>query len=281
VALNLGGIIRLTYAVRDAAGALTNPSSATLTITQPDGVVAPGITITLPPTVTGQLIYDFTPTQAGLHSVHWVTAGPTTAEDDMFVAERAAALFISVDEAIAHLRAAGVLTSDADREQLQWLCLVASDAVERDLNLIIARRTIIDTFDGGGYELKLQAPPRPSDGGSITITTVVENGATLTASDYVLRKRGWRLCRGGTLFRYQWAYGVENITVTYVAGCADPPKICRKVALNGVQRMWQESQQASHPLLDEVGELAVAVAVGALTPLEMAAYNSLRSVNAG
>ena len=96
----------------------------------------------------------------------------------------------------------------------------------------------------------------------------------------MLQKRGWRLCRGSTLYLTPWAWGVENITVTYVAGCVDPPRICRKVALNGVQRMWQESQQAAHPLLDEFCPEAVAVAAGALTPLEMAAYNSLRSVNA-
>jgi hypothetical protein len=49
VALNLGGIIRLTYTVKDATGAAVNPSTATLTITQPDGTVAAGTTISLPP----------------------------------------------------------------------------------------------------------------------------------------------------------------------------------------------------------------------------------------
>jgi hypothetical protein len=272
VAHNQGGIIRLTYTVKNDLGVLTNPLTATLAITQPDGTLAAGTIVTLPPAVTGQLVYDFPYSQAGLHSVHWSTTVPTTAEDDVFIAERPAALLVSVDEAVAHLRAAGVLTSDADREQLQWLCLVASDAVERDLGRVITRRTVTETYDGGRWKINLRSTP------VISITTVTESGTALAAGDYVVNTSTGQLARGSTLSPSWFASGWQNIVVTYVAGYADPPKIVRKVALNGVQRMWQESQVASHPLLDEAGELAVAVAAGALTPLELGAYNSLRAV---
>jgi hypothetical protein len=272
VALNLGGIIRLTYAVRDANAALTNPGTATLTITQPDGTAAAGITITLPPAVTGQLLYDFTPSQAGLHSAHWATTGPTTAEDDVFVAERPASMIVSVDEAVSHLRAAGVITSDADREQLQWLCLVASDAVERDLGRIIARRTVTEVYDGGRWSIMLRSTP------VLSITSVTESGTLLGVGDYTINPSTGLLYRGSTLSTQWWAWGRQNVTVVYVAGFADVPRIVRKVALNGVQRMWQESQQASHPLLDEAVEAGIAVAAGTLTPLELGAYNSLKAV---
>jgi hypothetical protein len=67
------------------------------------------------------------------------------------------------------------------------------------------------------------------------------------------------------------------VTVVYVAGPTDPPRIARKVALNGVERMWQSSQQTAHPMLDDVSAAeAVFTAAGTLTPLEMGAYNSLR-----
>jgi hypothetical protein len=246
VALNLGGIIRLTYAVRDANAALTNPGTATLTITQPDGTAAAGITITLPPAVTGQLLYDFTPSQAGLHSAHWATTGPTTAEDDVFVAERPASMIVSVDEAVSHLRAAGVITSDADREQLQWLCLVASDAVERDLGRIIARRTVTEVYDGGRWSIMLRSTP------VLSITSVTESGTLLGVGDYTINPSTGLLYRGSTLSTQWWAWGRQNVTVVYVAGFADVPRIVRKVALNGVQRMWEQSQQASHPALDDV-----------------------------
>ena len=145
MALNLGGTIRLTYNVKNSAGVLVNPTTATLTITQPDGTIA-SPTVTLPPSVTGVLVVDFTPTQSGLHSAHWATTLPGTSDDDVFTAEAAGTMLVSVDEAVARLRAAGVITSDADREQLQWLCMVASDAVDRDVNRALTRRTVVETF---------------------------------------------------------------------------------------------------------------------------------------
>lgn len=279
MALNLGGVIRLTYAVKNDVGVLANPATATLTITQPDGTIATPA-VTLPPSVTGQLVVDFAPAQAGLHSVHWATTGPATSEDDVFVAEAPAGLLVSVDEAVNHLRAQGVITSDADREQLQWLCLAATEAVEGDLNLALVRRTVVETFDGGGYELNLGVkPPRVSDGGSITISSVLESGVAIT--DYALKKNRWRLQRGSTLFRTPWALGYDNITVTYISGCANPPRITRTIALNVVQTTWQASQQAGHPLLDETStriELPTSI-LPALSEVQLNAYRALKSVN--
>jgi hypothetical protein len=272
VALNLGSVIRLTHAVKNDLQVLTNPGTATLTITQPDGTLAAGITVTLPPADAGRLVYDFTPSQAGLHSVRWSTTVPTTADDDMFVAERAASLIVSVDEAVAHLRAGGIIISDADREQLQWLCLVASDAVERDLGRVIARRTVTEVYDGGRMAIMLRSTP------VLSITSVTESGTLLGPGDYVVNPSTGLLYRGSTLSSLWFTYGRQNVTVVYVAGYLDPPRIVRKVALNGVQRSWQESQQASHPLLDEAIEAGIAVAVGTLTPLELGAYNSLKAV---
>jgi hypothetical protein len=277
VALNLGGIIRLTYDVKDEDGDLANPTGATLAITQPDGTLAAGIVVDITPEDVGQLIYDFTPVQAGLHSVHWATTGPTTAEDDMFVAEAPGRLLVSVDEAVSHLRASGVITSDADREQLQWLCLAATDAVEKDLGLVIVRRTFSLTFDGGRYDLNLLAPPRASDGGSITITTVIENGLTLTAADYVLRRQGWRLSRGTTTWRSPWAAGVENISVIGTAGCAIPPPWVRFAALGEIHGAWQSSQQSFHAALEEFNpEQAIARAAPGISGAMWKAYQSLR-----
>jgi hypothetical protein len=246
VALNLGGIIRLTYTVKNDLGAATNPSAATLTITQPDGTLATP-TVTVPPVVTGQLVVDFTPAQAGLHSVHWATTGPTTAEDDMFVAEAPGRLLVSVDEAIGQLRAAGVITSDTDREQLQWLCLAASAAVELELDRYVVRRQVTYTSDASAA-LILKGPV-------ISVTSVsIDGGAFLDPTSYRVQ--------GGILTsRYGWTYTWPGLmTVNYVAGEGNPSPVTRLVALNLIQSLWQTSQQSFHSALDELSAEAFAQA---------------------
>lgn len=269
MALNLGGVIRLTYAVKNDLGALVNPTSATLSITQPDGVVVTP-TVTLPPTVTGQLVVDYAPTQAGLHSAQWLTTAPITSEPDMFVAERPAALLVSVDESVAHLRAGGIITTDADREQLQWLCIVATSLVEGDLTRVIVRRTFTETHDGNWDRIILFNKP------VVSITSVTENGTLLTGSDYFLNARTGTLYRGTTLSLRNFVSGTQNVVVVGVAGYADPPKAARQGALNLVQNMWQQTQQAAHPLVDETSLEAFTIA--ALPGLsQIPGYNSLRA----
>jgi hypothetical protein len=272
VALNLGGIIRLTYAVKNDLGVLVNPTTATLTIIQPDGTTAAGTTVTLPPAVTGNLVYDFTTTQAGLHSVHWATTVPSTAEDDLFIAERPASMLVSVDEAVAHLRASGVLTSDSDREQLQWLCSAATDAVERDLGRVFTRRTFTEVYDGGDVAIVLRQSP------VISITSVTDSAVGLSAADYTLDPATGILYRGSTSSYWtRFTTGRQSVTVTYVAGYTDPPRVARMVALSIVQSMWQTSQQASHPLLEESADLAIFSAAGSLNSYLQRAYDSLRA----
>jgi hypothetical protein len=266
----------------EQGGVPVNATTVTLTITLPDGTTT-SPSVSNPPTVTGKYALDYVTSLSGPSGRYvgtWLftmATGKTTSYVETFDVGGA---LITVDEAQAHLRSAGIITTAADLDQLQWLCMVASQAVEQDLGLVIVRRVCIDTFDGGGYELNLQTPPRPRDGGAITITSVVESGTTLTASDYVLRKARWRLCRGSTTYLTPWARGVENITVTYTAGCLNPPLPVRYAALGEVQGAWQSSQQAAHPLLDEFNaEEAISRAAPRIAGAMWGAYNALRSVN--
>lgn len=270
MALNLGGIIRLTYTVKDDVGAAANPSAATLTITQPDLTLAAGIVVDITPAVTGSLVYDFAPVQAGLHSVHWATTGPATAEDDVFTVETPGRMLVSVDEAVNHLRAAGVITSAADRETLQSLCLAATDAVERDLGRIIVRRSVTEDYDGGAYCLILRSTPVAS------VTSVVDSGVTLGITDYTLDAGSGILFRGTGNYSTGFTSGRQSVTVTYVAGYSAPPHVVRLAALNVVQGMWQASQQAPHTLLEDGGMIVSAVA--AMDPRLQQAYDSLRAV---
>jgi hypothetical protein len=242
----------------EQGGVLVNATSAALTITLPDGTTT-SPSVTNPPAVTGKYGVDYVTSivgPSGKYTGQWLftmASGKTTSYVETFDVGGA---LITVDEAVAHLRAGGV----------------ATDAVERDLNRVIMRRTMTETYDGSSSgSIVLRSTP------VISITSVTESGTLLTGSDYVINKSTGVLYRGTTTSPFSFATGRQNIVVVYVAGYTDPPKIVRKVALNGVQRAWQQSQQAPHPALEEFGPEAIAFAAGVLTPLELGAYNSLRA----
>ena len=237
MAYNFGGIVRLTYAVKNDLEQAANPSTATCVITQPDGTTT-SPTVTLPPVSTGLLIVDFTPTQAGLHSVDWTTSAPTTSEDDVFTVERPASQLVSVDEAVNHLGAAGIITSDADRETLQWLCLVATEAIEADLGRAIVRRTVVETHDGGQHAIMLRQTP------VISVTSVVGRRHHADPGHLLVRLDiGVPVLRHGG-YSGRFAYGrMQNVVVTYVAGYANPPRVVRLAALNLIQSCTRDSSR--------------------------------------
>jgi hypothetical protein len=201
-----------------------------------------------------------------------VVGGQTTVIRRSFTVEATTPLFVDTEEAIAHLRAAAVTVSASDLEQLRWLCGVACSAIESDLGRKIAWQSVTETFDGGCSAILLRSTPL------ISVTTVVESGVTLAAADYTANTSAGIIFRGGQQSPRPWLWGRQNVVVTYAAGYLVPPAVIRKVALNGVQRMWQSSQQTHHPGLDDVGaEQAIFEATGTLTPLEMSAYNAFRA----
>lgn len=251
-------------------GVLTDAASVTLTVSLPDGTTATP-TITNPS--TGKYAADYQTTSAspaGRYVGSWLltySGGATAPYVETFDVGPS---LVTEDEALAHLRAAGVISEYDDLDQLYWLCLVATDAVERDLDRILVKRSVTESFDGGRGTILLDSTP------VVSITTVVEDDVTLTAdSDYVVHAKHGILYRGSSTSRWCWSDGIQNVTVTYVAGYNNPPSVARKVCLNAVQGMWQTSQQAPHEFLD--AEVAVATASGALTQLERQSYNSLRS----
>jgi hypothetical protein len=236
-----------------------------------------GATLTPPAVqhgVTGEYYVPYPTTTSGLHSELWtaVVGGVTAVIRRSFTVEATTPLFVDTEEAVAHLRASGVIVSAADLEQLRWLCMVACSAVESDLGRRVAWQQVTETFDGGQSVILLRSTPL------ISVTTVVESGTTLTAADYTADVSASIIYRGGQQSPRCWAWGRQNVTITYAAGYLIPPPVVRKVALSGVQRMWQSSQQTHHPGLDDVsGEQAIFEAIGTLTPLELAAYNGFRA----
>jgi hypothetical protein len=259
----------------DAGGVLTNAASVALTIILPDGsTVTP--TVTNPPAVTGKYRYDYQTTTgslAGEYTGSWVFTNPNSAYRESYDIGTS---LVSVNEALRHLRAVGVIKGVVDLDELQWLCFVASNAVEADLDRVVAKRTVTETYDGNVQYLVLRSTP------VVSITSVLENGVSLdVASNVTLDRNSGILWRGLALNSTVFGWGRQNITVTYVAGMQPVPYILRKVALNTIQAMWQDSQQAPNPGMAAYAQSPDAAVTAMLTPVEKAAYDSLRSVGIG
>jgi hypothetical protein len=271
--IDLGDSVTRSINLTSSAGAAVDADSLpTYAITLPDGTA--GISPTVQHGVTGEYYVVYPTMQSGVHQEVWSASvgGVTVVIRRNFTVEQTANSFIDTAEALAHLRASGVIVSAADLEQLRWLCSVACGAVQDDLGRTIARTSKVETFNGGQSAILITHTP------VISITSIVESGITLAGTDYTVDLRAGIVYRGGQQSPRPWLWGRQNIVTTTVVGYTDPPRIARKVALNAVQRMWQSSQQTHHPGLDDVGsELAIFQATGTLTPLELAAYNSLRA----
>jgi hypothetical protein len=269
--IDLGDSVTRSINLTNAAGAaVAADGTPTYVITLPDGTA--GSAPSVQTGVTGEYYVVYPTVQAGLHPELWtaVVAGVTVVIRRSFTVEAATALFVDTEEALAHLRASGIIVLAADLEQLRWLCGVACSAVESDLGRKIARQTVTETFDGGGSAILLRSTPL------ISVTTVIESGVTLTAGDYTADTSAGIVYRGGQQSPQCWSWGRQNVTAIIVAGYIVPPPVIRKVALNGVQRMWQMSQQMPHPSMDDYGAEEQARS-GVLTPLELGAYNSYRA----
>jgi hypothetical protein len=88
-------------------------------------------------------------------------------------------------------------------------------------------------------------------------------------------------CAARSSSRSHFWWGRQNIVVTYRVGYVDPPRTVRKVALNTIQAMWQDSQQAPNPGMAAYAQSPDTAVTAMLTPVEKAAYDSLRSVGIG
>lgn len=279
--LDLGDLIPAvlsTVQVTDALGALIDaPALPVLTITRmatgATQVSPAALTVTHPTTgiyALDQTTYRLPAT--GQFELSWNVAGANGGVYESTVTvESTTVPFISTDEALAHMRARGVIVKDSDMEQLRWLCLVACRAIERDLGRAISRQVIVEEHDVHKSSLVLHWDP------VLSITSIDVDGTVLDPSSYRLGLDGIVKSRFG------WGWGGTSfgvVTVAYVAGMTTVHEVLRKVALNSVQRMWQTSQNAPHPAFGDGGgdfsAADIASQLGRLTPVEMGAYMSFK-----
>jgi hypothetical protein len=269
--IDLNDAVTRSVNLTNSAGVAVDADGAvTYTVTLPDGTA--GVTPTVQHGGTGEYYVVYPTLWEGLHrEVFSASVGgvPVNVRRN-FIVESASDGFLDTDEVITLLKGEGIIVGPADLEWLRWLCMVACDAVELQLNRVIGRRTITVTLDGGRAGIVLPYSP------VIAVSSVAESGTMLAATDYTFDPASGILYRGGQQAVSSWASGRQNLTVTLVAGYLNPPRVARMVAATIVARQWQSTRQMPHPAMDDVDAALAAVAAQSRTPGEI--YGSYRSL---
>lgn len=233
--IDLGDVQRITVAVREPGGALTDPDTATLTVSLPDGTTVSPV-VSLPPAETGVLVVDYATTQAGRHAFRLVTTGPATAYSDVFDVRPADPGFIvSLADAKTHLNIPVSRTSDD--EELRSFIEATTAVVERFAGAVL-RASHTQTFDGGRDAVVLAHTP------VMAVTSVTESGTPVATSGYDLDEGSGVMERLSGGFRSRWSAGAANVTVTYTAGRQIIPAHITRAALIILKHMW-ETQRAA------------------------------------
>jgi len=239
---DLGDVVPLGITITDSTGANANASAVTCTISLPDGTTTTG-SVTNPS--TGQYNCDFTPTQTGRHAVRWLATGTNAAAyvDDFLVRDFAELGIVGLAEAKDYLNIPA--TDSTNDEELRSFIDSASDLAESYVGQVLGRRTFTNELYDGGTEFIRIRNPR-----ALSITSVTENGATVPSSNYVLDYTGQRLYRlgSGTLYATNsygyWTAGMNNVSITYVAGYVNPPMAAKQGVLVIIKHLWETQRGA-------------------------------------
>lgn len=239
---DLGDVVPLGITITDSTGANANASAVTCSIYQPDGTLVTG-SVTNPS--TGLYNCDFQPTQNGRHAVKWVATGTNASaySDEFLVRDFTELGIVGLDEVKNHLNIP--LTDTTLDDELRSFIDAGSDLAESYVGQILGRRTFSsELYDGGQEFIRIRNPK------AMTITSVTENGLDVSASNYVLDYTGQRLYRigSGTLYATNsygyWTAGMNNISITYVAGYVNPPMAAKQGVLEIIRHLWQTQRGA-------------------------------------
>lgn len=245
MSFNLGELVPLSVAIRDAAGVLANAGSVSVTITRPDAT-----TVTQGPissTSPGIYDYDYQTVQVGRHDVRWVATGVNaSAWTDFFeVLPAIGGQIISLAGAKRHLKIPAAKT--ADDAEIQDYLRAVTRICERYVGAI-ARTSYSQVFDGGVSRVAVDHRP------VLSVTQVTEFGTVLSASNYRVIADSGVIVRLAGQFEMPFLYGAGSVAVDYVAGAtATPPNVLQAAKII-LAHMWETQRSAGGgrpPLGDE------------------------------
>jgi len=227
-AAGVTGFVRLELKVYDLDGILADPDDVAVTVTLPDGTTSnqSGSVVT---SGTGVYYLDYEPAQVGNYGVYWVTTGVNagTLEEGFSVDDLTVFPPVSLTEVKAHLNiGADNIGSD---DEIRAFINAATAAIEQRVGPM-TRRTVTETHDGGGKVLLRTYPV-------ISLTTVTDNGITLTSGQY--RERDGVVTKKSGTSATNFTTGLDGVSVTYQAGRTSVPADLRQAVLEQVRHMWE------------------------------------------
>lgn len=222
---DIGDVIPLSVTVKNSSGTPQNATSASYTITKPNGSTTSSGVLT---GVSGVYDWDFTGADLeGLYGVRFVATGTNAivVPDSFTVRSSTLAMIVS----LADLKAELNITSTTSDEELRTYLDRATSIIESTIGRSIRRQTVTETLSvGSGEKYLLLTPP------ILSVTSVVDNGYTVASTAYQVD--GAR----GTIYRDQgFIGGPSQVVVTYVAGYAAPPAALQHAVLMQVAHMWE------------------------------------------
>jgi hypothetical protein len=238
---DLGDKVYLTWLTVDSAGTAVNPGTVTATVTLPDGTTS---SLTTATSTTGTYTTTYLPSQAGRHVYAWSATGawPQAYADTFEVRNIADIGIAGYDEVLEYLN---IPASSANENEIRRYIDAATDLAEQYCGVVLGRRTYTsELYDGGAEFIRIRNPK------VVSVTSVYENGALLNSGQYVMDYTGQRLYRigSGTLYATNsygyFTAGMNNVSVTYVAGYANPPMSAKQGVLEIIRHLWTTQRGA-------------------------------------
>lgn len=218
--IDLGDVYRIRVPVRSPDGTLTSPTSATMTITLPDGTTATP-SVSLPPEETGIVIVDYPTVQAGRHQFVLATTDPQTAYRDVFDVRQAELNnIVSLKEAKDHLN----ISNDGDDSELRGFVEAVTSIAAFYCGTLFPTE-YVETHQACGDTLVLRHYPVLE----VTEIDTIGTGSTIDLA-------GVDIGEGGVIDLGQRAWG--KLRVTYRAGYTILPANITRGSLIIIQHMW-------------------------------------------
>jgi hypothetical protein len=230
---DLGAVVPLGTTVRDAAGALANAGSMTVTVTLPDGTTT---TATVTPAATGTYAHDYATVQAGRHTVRWVATGVNAGAytDSFDVREAAPPAILSLADAKKHLNK----TSTTDDDEIRSWVESITAGIEGLCGPVVVRSYTERHDFRRATTVCLRRTPAL---GITSVVPVLTGGTTYAVADLALDGETGIVQRldGGVLH--------GPLQFTYPAGRRIVPAAMTSAARIILQHLWRTQQGPGRP----------------------------------